>query len=122
PRALTNSGVPSAPVAKYGVEPRASTLAGSSRSSGTPTRPNPPATAAGVGRRDGAPRMTSTAAPQSHPTRTARTESNDTGEARKRVTVMPAINVQPARRQRRDSQGAADVATAATTAMPTIVG
>ena len=43
PNAFTNSLSPSAATAKYGVEPRASTLASSRRASGTPTAASPSA-------------------------------------------------------------------------------
>ena len=78
--------------------------------------------ASAVGRRDGAPRTTSTAAPANQPTSTASTESNDAGDARNRVMTRPVTATQPHRRHGRLSHGALAVRAAASAAMPSAVG
>ncbi len=75
-----------------------------------------------VGRRNGPPSATRTAAPENQPIRKLCRESKETGEARKRVTLTPTSRSQPSRRHRRSSQGAAAVRTALTTATPTADG
>ena len=117
PSAFTNSGLPSAPAAKYGVEPRASTPACSSGERQADAG-QPGGDEASVGRRDGCPqRPPGSAAPANQPMRAASTESNDTGEARKRVTTRPMIK-RPAGPApvAGSSHGAAAVSTPATIA------
>ena len=79
-------------------------------------------TACNVGRRDGAPAATSTAAPENQPTSTARIESNATAESTNPVTANPAISADPARRHRRPNQGDAAVSTPVIAAMPGVEG
>ena len=95
--------------AEVGRRPAASTDARSSWRMGTPTAETPSMTACMLGRREGAPVATSTAAPASHPTATASIASNDAGESTKAVTIRPTISAHPTRRAERPSQGAAAV-------------
>ena len=62
-------------------------------------------TAASVGRRDGAPRITTLADPATHPASTASTVSSETGVAMRWATATAMAAVHQARRQRREVQG-----------------
>ncbi len=78
--------------------------------------------ASSVGRRDGAPTATSAPAPAIQPTIAAWNESNESGEVMNLVNASPHTAIQPVRRQRRPSHGAAAVNAAAIIPMPTAVG
>ena len=123
PRALTKSRRPSAAATpKYGVDPRASRLACSSRASGSPTRAIPSAIAEPLGRRFGPPNATTEAEPTNQPRRNARSASNEIGLLRNWATARASTATQPMRRHRRLSHGAAAVTVALAAARPKLVG
>src|SRR4051812_30424129 len=105
PRAFTKSFEPSRAVAKYGVDPRASRLAGSSDASGTPTAARPPAIAVALGRGEGDPFPTVTAVPTNQPHSSATIVSNETGVTTKWVTPTTRTRNHDSRRQRRETHG-----------------
>ena len=122
PSALTNSTSPFSATPKYGVDPRASTRACRRSRSGRPTRRSPSITPWAVGRREGAPAATNTAAPATHPTTADHSQANDTGESMKAETIVPSSRAHPARRHPRLIHGAAAVRPAATAPTPHTVG
>src|SRR5689334_22263807 len=75
----------------------------------------------GVGRRDGAPNATTAAAPAVQPASNATIVSNEIGAVTIRTNVRMSTRHHAARRQRRDTHGAAAVTTAVTAARPTAV-
>ena len=75
--------------AKYGVDPRASTLAGVISSTGRPTAASPAAIDSASARRAGAPIATSAAAPANHPRSAAWTEPNDISDVKVRTIARP---------------------------------
>src|SRR3954452_317498 len=105
----------------YGVEPRASTDSGSISATGTPTAASPAAMATGLGRRDGAPKTTTAAAPDVQPASSATMVLNEMSAATNRTTVKAMTTAQPARRHRRDTHGAAAVTKPVTAASPNAV-
>ena len=122
PSTFTNSRPPSGVVAKYGVDPRASTLAGLIDSTGSPTRARPAAIDVASARRAGAPSATSATAPANQPITRASSEPNDMSDVSVRVTSSPITATQPACLHRRPSHGAPAVSAAASTPMPMAVG
>ncbi len=118
PNAFTNSLPPSVATAKYGVEPRASTLATSRRASGTPTRGEP------VG--DRVTGRTARRTTEQHDDRGTDDPPDEHAAHRverhravtNRSNVNPITRTQPSRRQRRVNHGAEAVTIAAIAARP----
>ena len=87
PSTFTNSRPPSGVTAKYGVDPRASTLAGVICVDGEPDRRQSGGDRLGAGPAGGAPTITIAAAPANHPTSTAWTDPNDISDVSVRTSI-----------------------------------